>query len=102
MKTLFHRVLFTGVWLPALVFMTCGSAAAQCPVDWIKTDGLPGAGGVPEVVAAISWDPDGAGPEQPRLVAGGLFGILTDRVVNKIATLNPETGQWEDMDGGID
>lgn len=80
----------------------CGSIGAQCPNDWIKTDGLPGVGGVPEVVAAISWDPDGAGPEQPRLVAGGLFGIITDSVVNKIATLNPETGRWEDLAGGID
>lgn len=77
-------------------------AGAQCSPDWIKTEGLPGAGGIPEVVAAISWDPDGAGPEQPRLVAGGLFDIITDSVVNKIAALNPETGRWEDLAGGID
>jgi hypothetical protein len=88
----------------AMLSIACAAqpVGAQCPNDWIKTEGLPGVGGVPEVVAAISWDRDGAGPEQPRLVAGGLFGIIADSVVNKIATLNPETGRWEDLAGGID
>ncbi len=95
------------VWRSALALLALGivgvtqPALGQCPNDWIKTDGLPGVGSVPEVVAAISWDPDGAGPEQARLVAGGLFEIITDSVVNKIATLNPETGRWEDLAGGI-
>src|SRR5687767_3539034 len=87
----------------ALAALGIGEAAvAQCPNDWIKTDGLPGVGGVSEVVTAISWDRDGAGPQQPRLVAGGLFGIITDSVVNKVAVLNPATGRWEDLAGGID
>jgi trimeric autotransporter adhesin len=80
----------------------CETVTAQCAADWIKTDGFPGAGGLPNVVAAVNWDPDGAGPQVPRLVAGGGFDYMTDSVADKIAVLNPETGRWEDLAGGID
>jgi trimeric autotransporter adhesin len=88
----------------AMVVLSClaHSALAQCPNDWIKTEGFPGAGGVPNVVAAISWDLDGEGPEPSRLVAGGLFNFMTDSVADNIAVLNPETGRWEDLAGGVD
>jgi hypothetical protein len=103
MKTLADSGMSTKVWISALACITvCSSVPAQCPNDWIKTDGFPGAGVEPEVYAVTSWDPDGAGPEQPRLVAGGLFTYMTDSIADSIAALNPETGQWEDLAGGID
>src|SRR5688572_19458969 len=100
-RVLMNETRLNFMVLATATLLCAPPASAQCPSDWIKTEGLPGVGGVPEVVAAISWDRDGAGPEQPRLVAGGLFGIITDSVVNKVAVLNPATGRWEDLAGGI-
>lgn len=79
--------------------MMCASAAAQCPNEWIKTDGFPGVGVEPEVYAVTTWDSDGAGPQSPRLVIGGFFQYIADRVVDSVGVLNPETGQWEDIGG---
>ncbi len=52
-------------WIPAAALAIAGihrPALAQCPSDWIKTDGFPGVGGIPNVSAVTTWDPDGAGP----------------------------------------
>jgi hypothetical protein len=95
-----RRTTITVVSLFSFVAL-CTSALAQCPNDWIKTDGIPGAGEPVQVNAVMSWDPDGAGPQASRLVAGGIFQHMTDRVANKIAVLNPETGRWEDVAGGV-
>ena len=78
------------------------SAAAQCSPDWKKTDGYPGLPFLSSAFAATSWDPDGAGPLAPRLVVGGSFEFIADRPVSSVAAFIPETGQWDDLGGGVD
>src|SRR5688572_29607224 len=96
-----HLWSFAGIAAIASV-IGASPSSAQCPVDWIKTDGFPGSGVEPGIWATTSWDPDGAGPAAPRLVAGGSFQYMADRVADGIAVLNPETGDWEELAGGVD
>src|SRR5262245_19894739 len=49
-------------------------ALGQCQPDWLPGHAIPGANG--PVAAAVMWDPDGPGPQQPRLVVGGSFTSL--------------------------
>jgi hypothetical protein len=51
--------------------------------------------------AAITWDPDGAGPLAPRLVVGGQFTSIGGVAANHIAQFNPESAQWEPFGSGI-
>ncbi len=73
---------------------------AQCVSGWLPGDGAPGsADGAP--FASTIWDPDGAGPQLPRLVVAGGFTYLGNTLVNGVAQLNPTTGVWEPVGNGI-
>ena len=75
---------------PSLLFLLLGlSASAQCTPQWQAGDPLPHVRG--SVYAAVTWDPDGAGPLPLQLVVGGAFaaGTLTS---TRIATFNGS--QW--------
>src|SRR5262249_24490736 len=85
-----------------LVISTCGAASAQCSQDWKPPDGFPGVESLQNVYALTTWDPDGAGPEAERLVVGGTFQFIADRVADTVAAFDPETGHWEDLGGGVD
>ncbi|MCA8974470.1 MAG: hypothetical protein KDC98_07095, partial [Planctomycetes bacterium] len=64
------------------------STAAQCGHDWITGvgDGLPRDG---EVFTSTLWDPDGPGPETPRVVVAGRM-----YTVGSVAAWDPATGDW--------
>jgi hypothetical protein len=53
-----------------LVGVAALPAAAQCDT-WIGTGAFPGTSDI--VRSTATWDPDGAGPLQPVLVAAGAF-----------------------------
>src|SRR5438128_948873 len=76
-------------------------ARGPCPFDWRPADTLPGLDGSGSALA--TWDPDGAGPQPPVLVAGGTFTVASNVLANNIAVWNgtswsaPGTG----MNGGV-
>jgi trimeric autotransporter adhesin len=98
--------IFLAAWRTAacsvLALPLCGDVAAQCSQDWKPTDGFPGIQTFSSAYAVTTWDPDGAGPLAERLVAGGEFQYLADRVTDSVAAFNPEAGHWEDLGGGLD
>ena len=71
----------------------------QCTTQWAPSP-LPGTNG--ELRATAMWDPDGAGPEAPRLVVGGAFTIAGNAVANNIAMFDDASGQWQTLGGGTD
>jgi len=93
---------WASAWGSVLVFSMCGSAAAQCAQDWKPTDGFPGVETFQNAYAVTTWDPDGAGPQAARLVAGGTFHYIADRATDTVAAFDPETGRWEDLGGGVE
>ena len=96
------RLLSSIAWCPLVAFSMCGAAAAQCEDDWKPTDGFPGIQTFANANALTIWDPDGNGPLAARLVAGGDFQYIADRVADNVAAFVPETGLWEDLGGGVD
>ncbi len=70
---------------------------AQCP-GWLPGDPLPGLNG--DVLAAIEWDADGAGPLPPVLVVGGEFGSAGGRPARSLATWDGQV--WQEIGGGTD
>lgn len=50
------------------------------------------------IYSLCAWDPDGAAPAAPRLIAGGEF-TVSNTVVNGIAQWNGS--EWQPLDGGI-
>ncbi len=68
-------------------FTTAGGNAASTLAQWDGTNwsgfgtGLNGS----YVDALVSYDPDGAGPDYPQLVAGGNFTLAAGAVANRVA-----------------
>jgi hypothetical protein len=82
--------------LPAL-------AAAQCE-DWLRgplDDGTLPNGADGTIRDSITWDPDGAGPLQERLVVGGTFTSIGGVPAQHVAMYDPATGQWAALGPGI-
>src|SRR5262245_33024654 len=56
-------------------------AGAQCTEGWLPGEGLSGVDGDGAVIASVTWDPDGPGPQAPVLVIAGSIwaagGVLT-------------------------
>jgi hypothetical protein len=102
MKPLKKSIAWASAWSPVLAFSMCGAAAAQCSQDWKPTDGFPGVETFQSVYAVTTWDPDGNGPQAERLVAGGTFKYIANRVADTVAAFNPEAGRWEDLGGGVE
>ncbi|QYU66619.1 hypothetical protein J4558_16775 [Leptolyngbya sp. 15MV] len=80
-----------------LVCVLCtANAVGQCTPEWQPFDpstaGVPGTNGT--VNATTMWDPDGPGPQTPRLVVGGRFTIAGNTFANNIAVYDPATGNW--------
>ncbi len=80
------------------------SARAQCS-DWKAGPldaGSAANGANGDIQASIIWDPDGpSGPQQPRLVVGGLFTSFDGVPANHLAEQDPATGQWHELGGGV-
>ena len=66
------------------------SASAQggggCTPAWLPGDGIPGLSS--NASAMTMWDPDGAGPQPPLLVAGGFFTAAGSVTANRVAHWN--------------
>jgi hypothetical protein len=67
---------------PAAVLVAAAGAGAQCLQQWSGDFGIP-AGMNGEVLAALTWSPDGV--STPQLVVTGQFSTGGGAVVNKIA-----------------
>ncbi|MCA8952629.1 MAG: hypothetical protein KDE27_24160, partial [Planctomycetes bacterium] len=84
--------------LAALAFLALAGRdlAAQCTTKWLPGLGVPGTYGT--VSAMTSWDPDGAGPVAPQVVAAGFFRFAGNVAADRIATWDG-TG-WSAIGGG--
>ncbi|MBL8726451.1 MAG: hypothetical protein JNK49_20580 [Planctomycetes bacterium] len=72
---------------------------AQCTPQWQA--GAEVAGVVGAVHATLEWDPDGAGPATPVLVAGGAITAAGNQPVRGIAQWDPATGAWSPLGTGL-
>lgn len=74
--------------------------ARACPVEgWTPGEPIPGVDG--EVFAMTLWDPDGAGPQAPKIVIGGSFTVAGNVTANKIAALDTATKTWSAFSTGM-
>jgi len=46
----------------------------------------------------VEWDPDGAGPQGPRLVVAGSFQLAGNQPAKNVAAFDPATSQWSALD----
>jgi trimeric autotransporter adhesin len=90
-------VRFAGGSLAALALSAF--ATAQCATVLRAGEGYPGTAGL--VVTSLLWDPDGAGPRGRQLVIGGNFFGVGNQTCPCIATLDPVTGTWSTLGGGM-
>lgn len=89
----------SGVLLLLLVSSLC-PATAQCPNGFDAAAGVPGTNNT--VFATTVWDPDGAGPQTPKVVLGGQFTQAGGLAANRIAMWDPATGAWSTLGSGMD
>lgn len=81
----------------------CSAAFAQeCVPQWAPTDEIPAFGGERDidVYALTKFDPDGDGPEPPRLIAGGLFDMAGETPAHNIAMWDGQS--WTALGSGVD
>lgn len=82
------------------LFTTAGGVTVNRIARWDGASWQAIGGGMDSSVMALaSWDPDGAGPEFARLVAGGLFATAGGATVNGIASWDGST--WQPLSGGV-
>jgi hypothetical protein len=93
-----HRVLQL-LCSAAAVFAPAVSSLAQCGPQWLPGDGIPGIDGT--VYAMTSWDPDGPGPREPLIVAGGDFDQAGGVQARNIAVWDPATQRWSALGTGM-
>jgi hypothetical protein len=92
--------------LLAFVALSIGVAsparAQSCSPAWQIFDptpeGNPGVNGT--VKATKMWDPDGAGPQTPKLIVGGEFTMARNVPVSNIAAFDPVSGEWSSIGPG--
>ena len=83
-----------------LIAASSPTVSAQCSTHWTSVSAVPGADG--PVLASVTWDPDGAGPLEPRLVVGGQFEVVGNVAANCIAMFDPSTGTWQPFGAPLD
>ncbi|MBL9077862.1 MAG: hypothetical protein JNL08_10180 [Planctomycetes bacterium] len=91
-------VSVAGCVLLGTLSVLASSLPAQCTPAWQPADGYPGANGI--VRAATRWDPDGAGPLQPRLVVAGSFTLVGTAAAAHVAVQDPSSGAWSPLGAG--
>ncbi|MBL8726443.1 MAG: hypothetical protein JNK49_20540 [Planctomycetes bacterium] len=91
----------TAALLPTLLAaaLVAGAAPAQCTPTFLPQQALSGVQGI--VRAAVSWDPDGAGPRGPVLVLGGLFDVAGDLATTGIVAYDFADGRWSAFGDGL-
>jgi len=82
-----------------LAMLTGPFLHAQCNLEWHASSSLCGTNN--DVLAATSWDPDGAGPLPPRIVVAGGFGVAGRTQANGVATFDAASQSWSALDGGL-
>ena len=90
---------FVSSWLLLAGFAAL--ARAQCTPQWLPGDGVPGVVGN-SVAAMVNWDPDGAGPQAPKVVLGGSFSAAGNVLASNIAAYDPATATWSALGSGMD
>ena len=73
------------------------AATAQCDPAWRAVGGP--AGGDTTVWASTMWDPDGSGPQQPKLVIAGEFLSFNGTPVNNIVVWDGSS--WSTLGDGL-
>jgi hypothetical protein len=82
------------------ILVLCAEAGlvfGQCDFGWKPGEGLPGLDG--PVYALTTWDPDGIGPQQELLIAGGIFKVAGDVAANYIAAWDGNS--WQAFNSGM-
>ncbi|MFN8730160.1 MAG: hypothetical protein ACK5Z4_09920, partial [Planctomyces sp.] len=89
--------------LSVLAVLGVSGVRAQCTPQWQPFDPttatFPGVNGI--VNATTMWDPDGPGPQTPKLVVGGVFTFAVNVLANNIALYDPATGAWSALGSGM-
>lgn len=78
-----------------MVLIPLAPVAAQCMPEWLAY----GSGFNNSARAIVMWDPDGAGPQPPELVAGGDFSTAGGVPASRIARWNGST--WAPLGTGV-
>ena len=91
----FHFPPFVLLVLALLV----APATGQCPLQWLPGPQLSGTD--ERIFAVCEWDPDGAGPRTPVIVAGGKFVVAGSVIANRIAAYDPATSSWSGFGTGM-
>jgi hypothetical protein len=91
------------VVLAVVAVLGVSGARAQCTPAWQPFDpttaSFLGVNG--EVNATTMWDPDGPGPQTPKLVVGGEFTLAGNVLARNIALYDAATGGWSALGSGI-
>lgn len=87
-----HPALSSLTWSVAALAIFARTAPAQCTLQVLPGDGVPGVSG--SILATTMWDPDGSGPQPPQPVVGGTFRLAGDTVANGVAALDLASGLW--------
>ncbi len=90
------RCLAVGMTLCAL---GAGALGQTCGPQWLAGEGVPGTN--QGILASVVWDPDGEGPETPKVAVGGAFTIAGTTLANYVATYDPQTGEWSRLGNGF-
>lgn len=85
--------------MQAVVITLAAGLSAQCAPQWLLGNGNPGVDWT--VFASTAWDPDGAGPETPRVVIGGGFVQAGGMNCNGVAAIDPSAGWWYAFASGL-
>lgn len=83
--------------------LTSSVATAQvCGSGWLYGNGIPGvSGGAGFVRASTMWDPDGPGPQTPKVVIAGSFGVAGTTGANGIVAFDPLRDTWMPLGSGF-
>ncbi len=76
--------------------------AQSCNAGWIDGPGMGVTGVLGEVNAMTTWDPDGGGPQLPRLIIGGDLVAVENAKARAIAQFNVLTQSWTNVGSGLD
>ena len=86
-----------GLALAASSLVPMRNASAQCDPAWRAVGGP--AGGDTGVLASTMWDPDGSGPQQPKLVIAGEFLSFNGAPVHNIVVWDGSS--WSTLGDGL-
>ena len=90
-------------WVVGIILLVIARpTAGQCPFAWRAGEGLPGlgqSGGPGSLRAMTTWDPDGVGPAQSLLIAGGTFISAGNVLAENIVSWNGTS--WQSLGAGM-